>query len=141
VTVSTANDYGIFKANDELLNYLLQKSAKGPCKHLLLYLTFAKGVLAGAKTVDDRRTTITAGTYVKPFVENASYKENAIAAMIEIGDEDLPGLLKMKLEQSAVSHLYARLVLGHENDENCDKVLDELIRADISVRASACRHV
>ena len=110
--------------------------------HLILYLSFANGVLTGAKTVDDHRTTIFGNTNTKRFVENPSYKENAIAAMIEIGDEDLPGLIKVvKMEQNAVSHLYARLVLGHENDQNGDKIMDELKGADISVHASACRHV
>ena len=80
----------------------------------------------------------------KPDVtDSLGTREEITALVIEEKDEDLYSMLagqqlSSDADTKAICGVYARLVMGHENDDNCDKIIDALIREGFSVHATAC---
>jgi hypothetical protein len=78
------------------------------------------------------------------LVDDEEWLVYLVAHAIRSLDPDLRQMLdgqeiKSEDETMAICHAYARLVLGHENDENCDKIVHALISAGIPVREGTCR--
>ena len=63
--------------------------------------------------------------------------------MILRSDPDLPGMLMaqniMESENTGYCQIYARLVLGHENERDCDEIVKELIGEGFKVGDGTCR--
>jgi hypothetical protein len=139
----TGEDLGTFKANQGLITYVVEEISGKPCARLVLYRGFAKVALDSAERADLFAVQNQPyGPNVKRFADNQSFLESATANLIKTADADLFGMLKAKkidIPILDICKLYARLVQGHENDQNCDKIVDELIGGGMQVRARICR--
>jgi len=141
----TGDDWGRLRANPRLVTYLVERPANSqlaaPCARLILYWNFAKANLEMLKKIDALRRPSTfpgAG-----FADQFSYREDQVALFIENGDIDFRGMLTaqhLASELGAISHVYARTVVGSEDDPSCDPMLDTFRQAGFQVpRAGTCR--
>jgi hypothetical protein len=139
----TADDWGRLHANPRLVTYLVEPipSNQSPCARLIKHWNYAKYHLELAKRVD----------LINPVLPGAglsdqlSFREDQVALTIELTDVDFRGMLAalrppLTSELSAISHVYARVVVGSENDRNCDQILDAFRRSGFQVpRGGTCR--
>jgi hypothetical protein len=132
-----ARDKGFLKAKPRLVSYLVEPTKDGPCGHLNLYRNIALKTMALFQRTDS-------GSSKPDVTDSLSTREAITALVIEEKDEDLYSMLagqqlSSDADTKATCEVYARLVMGHENDDNCDKIIDALIREGFSIHATACR--
>jgi len=136
----TLEDLGTLKVHPGLLTYVVAQTADGRCARLNLYREIAQNVLDSLQKID-RLSPRSVYLSVQTFAETQSLKETITALLIRKKDFELQGMLKNEnLEDKieTISLLYARLVIGHETDQNCDRIVAELIEANFPVRAGTC---
>jgi hypothetical protein len=134
----TGDDLGRLRANPRLVSYLVESptgsSSQSPCARLILYWSIAKTSLEMNQKVDSLRRP---SSYQGPrLVDQYGYREDQVAAIIENSDLDFRGMLTAQhliSEINAISHVYARTVVGSENDTNCDLILNTLRIAGFQV--------
>jgi hypothetical protein len=140
----TADDLGRLRANPRLVQYLVESptgsSSQSPCARLILYWKFAKNSLEMIQKIDALPRP--SGYRGPRLADRFDYREDQVAAVIENSDIDFRGMLTVQhliSEINAISHVYARTVVGSENDPNCDLILDTLRMAGFQVpRAGVC---
>lgn len=98
---------------------------------LCVYRDIAKANLENCRTIDAMRTPL---DYPSTFINNLKFRESDIAMWIRRWDPDLRGMLEdQNVEIENGCGLFARLVLGHEKNQNCDQILGELRRNKFEV--------
>jgi hypothetical protein len=140
----TGDDLGRLHANTRLVDYLVDPphgKPSPPCSRLLLYWGFAKAQLEMLQNVDNLRSP---SNFPGPkLVDQFGYREDQVAYIIENTDIDFRGMLAaqhLSSEQNAISHVYARTVVGSENDKDCETILEALRQAGFRVpRPGTCR--
>ncbi|MGH6857527.1 MAG: hypothetical protein ACRECP_07795 [Methylocella sp.] len=150
-----SSDAGILRAKPNLVKHLLEpklvKHVLGPnkeyphCFRLIHYRTIAKNVLEMCKENDASAAKGPGFISGQGLAENYKYRELEIARCIQITDPDLFGMLKaekmLKSETMEMDDdkpepmcmLYARLMIGHENDPNCSAILDEWRQGELPI--------
>ena len=146
----TREDLGKLQAKPRLLEYLVEKPKQPlhmsieeppvPCARLKRYRKVAKNVMDMLAGIDQ----LSHGpSPYRGLANDQLVRESYTADLIRRSDRDLPGMLMVakiaESETPAICQLYARVVMGHENDQDCDQIVDELIRLGFSIRAGTCR--
>jgi hypothetical protein len=132
VHMLTEEDKVLLNENPRLVECLFDKIAKGPCDRLIVHRAAATNVLnmhhgiAGIAIQRlDNPPTLSRADDVQAY-----RRVPEVASMIKIYDPNLVIILeaqgKAYIEAPRMCELYARLVIGHENDRNCDQILHEL---------------
>ena len=76
----TGEEVGIFKANPELVNYVVAVVDRKPCARLVFYHGFAQVALESAERADLFAVQNQPGNpSLKPFVKNESFLESLTA--------------------------------------------------------------
>jgi len=135
----TGDDWGRLHANPRLVTYLVEPTSSNPspCARLILYWNYAKNYLELAQNID--RLSNPANQPGAGLADQYGFREDEVASVIERTDVDFRGMLaaqRLTAELSAISHVYARVVVGSENDPNCARILDAFRRAGFHVPQS-----
>lgn len=116
-----------------------------PCARLDQYLFMAKGYLKFCKDNDAHARPILSNRNAKGLAEDEKYLVDEIARQIKEQGLNLEGMLasiKMESRIDDICRIYARLVLAHKDDENCEGITFELIGAGFKiVRSGTCSQV
>jgi hypothetical protein len=123
-----------------LVNFLVGPVNGQPCGRLNHYLFMTKMYLPFCRMRDDAKPLLT-NPNAKPLAEDEGYLVGEIARQIKdqgLGLTDMLKLVNMESRADDICHIYARLVLAHRNEENCKKIVQELISAGFSVREGTC---
>jgi hypothetical protein len=143
LTVSlTEEDWGRLRAKPRLVDYLIEKPPHGRrCARLILYQKVAKNVMDALKGTDD---LLHRPSYYRGLADDQYGRESQTAGMILKADGGLRGMFVaqniMDSETQVYCQLFARLVIGHENEPTCDTILDELRAEHFPVPdAGTCR--
>jgi hypothetical protein len=138
----TGDDWGRLHTNPRLVSYLVEPTAtnKSTCARLVLYWNYAKLHLEMARGVDRLSHKLLPGA---GLADQFNYREDQVASVIERTDVDFRGMLaaqSLTSELTAISHVYARAVVGSENDPDCEQILDAFRREHFQVpRLGTCR--
>jgi hypothetical protein len=132
----TMEDLEILKARPQLVDYLFEKR----CDRLIVYQEFAKSIIEMLKKTD----RLAGGPSNRwPLVDDKQWSyQTYLADAIRLGDADLRRMLlaeNIPNSETVIPLIYARLVVGHENDQTVDQVVNELRRVDVPLRAETCR--
>jgi hypothetical protein len=139
------DDWGRLIATPRLVQYLIEPPPNvqppKPCVRLVLYLGFAKATQEMLQKIDKSRNP----SYYQSagLVNQLEYRIDQVALFIQSYDPQLRSmLLAQKLDSDselhAIAHVYARIVVGSENDPNCDQILASLRQAGLDVPGT-CR--
>jgi hypothetical protein len=140
----TGDDWGRLRATPRLVSYLVESPPRSPspapCARLILYWKFAKTNLDMLQKIDSLPRP---SNFRGPrLADQLPYREDQVALVIENCDIDLRSMLaaqNLTSELTAISHVYARTVVGSENDPNCDQILTSLQQGGLQVpRAGTC---
>jgi hypothetical protein len=138
VTFLSIEDFGLLRAKPELVKRVIEpNSYGGDCARLVYYRSIAKIVIGMFDALDGLRKP---GNYpaARHFADDPLRLEHGIGDSIKESDIDLQGFMLRPEMQSLkigdISQLYARMVLGHHNDENCSKIIKELETAKLRVK-------
>jgi len=131
----TGPDWGRLLATRRLVDYVVENpSRRPPCARLVLYLGFAKQILEMARNID--RLPRPSNFQGPRLADQIDYRDNQTALVIQNCDLDLQGMLaaqNLGSELDAIAHVYARMVVGSEDDQNCEGILDSLRRGGLRV--------
>jgi hypothetical protein len=110
-----------------------------PCHRLKHYWQIAVSFRDHCRAIDRLRSTdVTAG-----LADSLIFRENHIAFCIPFIDPDLRGMVEgahLTSEFDRICHIYARIVLGHEDDPDCSKIVAALLKLGFKVSdPSACK--
>jgi hypothetical protein len=146
--ILTRDDWGRLHATPRLVEYLVESPPHAispvPCRRLILYLTYAKYHLAILKSMDGLSPPLNVPG--PKLADELDFRTDQVASFIENYDIDLRGMLDAQphmtweSDHSAISHVYARTVVGSENDVNCDQILASLRQGGLHVpQAGICQ--
>jgi hypothetical protein len=137
-------DWGRFHAYPRLVEYIVETPhthQAPPCSRLIMYLRFAKIVFDMSKQIDSLSEPANAPG--PRLADQYDYREQQVADLIATRDPDLLGMLvpqHLSSDMSTISQVYARTVVGSEDDANCDLILSTFRRAGFRVPAAGtCR--
>lgn len=138
MTYLTIEDFGLLRAKPELVKRVVQNNSYGgQCARLVYYREIAKLVIGMFRAMDGLRKP---GSYpaARHFADDQKRLERRIGESIKEADMDLQGFMlrpeMQSLKVDDISELYARMVLGHHEDDNCDQILKELGSAKLRVQ-------
>jgi hypothetical protein len=137
-----SDDWQTLKARKRLVTYLIEKTKAGHCGHLILYRRLAKIVLNMFQDTD--RSANPFNGLRRGFADDPDFHELMLAQLIKKTDLDLRRMIeaeKIDFDNKSmdICKLYARLVIGHEDDLDCDTILKEIrvglqqLQAEVSV--------
>lgn len=138
----TGDDWGRLHANPRLVAYLVEPTTnkQSPCARLILYWNYAKSYLEMAQKIDRLSHPASPGA---GLADQFSYREDQVASVIERTDVDFRGMLaaqRLTSELNAISHVYARTIVGSENDPDCEQMLEAFRHSGFQVpRMGTCR--
>jgi len=143
--ILTRDDWGRLRATPRLVEYLVEAPPDAttpiPCRRLILYLTYCKSYLTILKGMDSLSPPLNIPG--PKLADELNFRTDQVASFIENYDIDLRGMLeaqRLTSEQSAISHVYARTVVGSEDDKNCDQILASLRQGGLHVpQAGICQ--
>jgi hypothetical protein len=131
-------EWGILLAYPELVTYLVKDTGNGPCFRLIWYWKIAKNFLVSGSAVDGLATD-----NLYSFANDEEWRVSRTAEAIQKLDNELRSMLGTVTLPSDITitnicQLYARLVVGHESDPNCKKIVAKLIHAGVKVPEGTC---
>lgn len=97
--------------------------------------------LTFCKERDSHAEPLLTNRNAKALADDESCLADQIAKQIKEQGLNIKGMLesvKMESKIDVICHIYARLVLAYRNEENCKKIVRELISAGFSVREGTC---
>lgn len=123
-----SGDLDILRAHPKILVYLFEKVNYIPCAHLIYYRFIAKKMSQTSEEVEDKRLRKTQST--QKLSSDVELQEILIASCIMSGNDDLGGRLAAigmgEADKERICKLFARLVIGHENDRDCGTIIAQL---------------
>lgn len=125
-----SEDYGLLKARRRLVTYLIEVPVSGgrPCARLTHYRRVAWKVWQMLRDTDELASS-EPNSPTNVLVDDLLLREELIVKLIRSTDLDIQGMVdaqKWNTPLDEICGLYARLVMGHENDLNCDRILEHL---------------
>jgi hypothetical protein len=109
-----------FEVHPKLLDFLFEETAFGRCTNLAYYRKIAKAVLD-----DLQKGTASIASNSQGYERNWHARQSRIADAIRTHKALKKMIQEQKLffETDRICQAYARLVLNHEDDKNCDLIL------------------
>lgn len=109
-----------------------------PCLRLKHYWQIAVSFRNHCRMIDRLRSSdVTVG-----LADNMTFREDHIAYYIPYIDPDIRGMVDaahLTSDFDRICHIYARIVLGHEDDPDCSKIVAVLLKLGFKVKdPSAC---
>jgi hypothetical protein len=143
VTLLTVKDWGLLKAKPLLVDRVIERTYAGPCARLNMYRGIAKNVVGMFRGLDQLAKP-TPYPETRRLIDDKPKMERLVSELIRDQDIDLQGFMlkpdMQSLSIEEISGLYARMVIEHAEDADCEQILGALERAQLRVKRSlTCR--
>lgn len=123
-----SDDLDILRAHPKILSYLFEKVNYTPCARLIFYRFIAQKMNQTSEEVQGR--SISKRHSTQKLSADTELQELMIANFIMRMNDDLGGRLVAigmgEADKDRICKLFARLVIGHENDKDCGIIIAQL---------------